>query len=68
MNRQEVTQLMESSKTEQQWNDNCDKVKAEFNGYPDFWFPDIIMSGLCGRVSKRFDKDDEIHIKFIDLT
>lgn len=62
MNREEVTKLMSSSKTEEEWNNNCDKVKRAFNGYPDFWFPDIIMSGLCGKVTKQFGKDDKIHI------
>lgn len=46
MNREDVKNLMRSSKTENEWNENCDKVKKEFNGYPDFWYMDIIMSGL----------------------
>ena len=36
MTQQDVVDLMKSSKSEDEWNANCDKVKAEFGGYPDF--------------------------------
>lgn len=68
MNEEQVKELMRSSKTEQEWNNNCDVVKKSCNGYPSFWFTAIIASGLCGEVSKKFGKDDKIHIKTIDLT
>lgn len=41
-----VTALMRSSTSETEWNDNCDKVKKANNGYPRFWFPAVILSGL----------------------
>lgn len=44
-----VETLMKSSKDEQEWNANCDKVKAANGGYPGFWFPAIVMSGLMDR-------------------
>lgn len=62
MNKEEVVKLMESSKTEQEWNDNCDKVKKACDGYPDFWFSTIISSGLGGRVMAKFGQDDKIRI------
>lgn len=68
MNKEEVINLMESSQTEQEWDDNCDEVKKACNGYPNFWFKEIILSGLAGRVTARFGKDDKIHIHIIDLT
>ena len=46
MNEKEVVALMESSKSEAEWNANCDKVKAACGGYPDYWFGSIIGSGL----------------------
>lgn len=46
MNQQEVEELMKSSKSATQWNDNCDKVKKACGGYPSFWFAAIIRSGL----------------------
>lgn len=56
--RQGVLELMESSKTEKEWNDNCDKVKAAnpYNGYPNypgFWFEVILASGVASRVLAR---------------
>jgi len=49
MNEQEVVALMGSSKSAFERNSNADKVKAACNGYPDFWFKAVIMSGLCDR-------------------
>lgn len=49
MTKQEVIDLMKSSKSKQEWNDNCDKVKKACNGYPDFWFVEIVMSGLADK-------------------
>lgn len=47
MERAKVSELMKSSKSPNDWNGNADKVKAAFNGnLPDFWYPDIIASGL----------------------
>jgi hypothetical protein len=42
MNQQQVIELMESSKSADEWNSNFDKVKSVCNGYPAFWFPSII--------------------------
>ena len=44
-----VKALMSSSKSEQEWNANCDKVKAANNGYPSFWYAEIVMSGLMAK-------------------
>ncbi len=51
MTRDEVLSLMRSSKTEADWNANCDKVKAAHNGeYPPYWFSDVIQSGPIAEV------------------
>lgn len=55
MKKEEVVKLMKSSKSEKEWNENCDKVKKECNGYPDFWYVEIIMSGLAGRKHTEFE-------------
>ena len=35
----------------EEWTDNYNKVKAAHNGnYPDYWYKEIIMSRLIGRV------------------
>lgn len=62
MNQEAVIKLMESSKSEAEWNANCDKVKAACSGYPDFWFSAIVMSGLSRRVLESFGSSAEIHI------
>jgi hypothetical protein len=50
MSREEVINLMSSSKSFKEWNDNCKKVKEAHGGnYPATWFEDIITSGLCDK-------------------
>ncbi len=61
MTRDEVYNLMKSSKNEHEWNQNCDKVKAAFprNGrpdYPDFWGDEILRSGLPARKREEWEK------------
>lgn len=46
MSKDEVIALMRNSKSEDEWNRNCDAVKRAFNGYPDWWYQDIIQSGV----------------------
>lgn len=48
-----VRDLMRSSKNEKEWNDNCDLVKKANNGYPSFWYAEIILSGLITEVLKQ---------------
>ena len=50
MNEVQVIELMRSSKSETEWNNNCDEVKKACGGYPCFWFAAIIMSGLMDEV------------------
>lgn len=46
MTEQEVVDLMNSSKNDQEWNENADKVKAAFGGdYPSFWWEKVMLSG-----------------------
>ena len=47
MTEQDVVNLMKSSKDENEWNENCDKVKVAFGGYPSFWWSAIKTSGLA---------------------
>ena len=51
MSEDEVVALMKSSKSESEWNRNCDTVKAKCGGYPAFWFARIVASGLLSQVS-----------------
>jgi hypothetical protein len=50
MTEEEVVALMKSSKTETEWNANCDRVKRECGGYPKFWWDAIQLSGVAREV------------------
>lgn len=42
-------------KTEQEWSDACDAVKAARDGqYPDEWFHRMNLSGLMAKIFSRF--------------
>lgn len=45
MSKEEVIALMETSKSEEEWDANCDIVKERCDGYPDFWYTTMITSG-----------------------
>ena len=51
MTREEVTKFMTDAKNVDDWNERCDLVKKTFNGYPDFWYEDIIATGMAGKIS-----------------
>lgn len=65
MSKQEWLKLLSETKNEEGWCYVCDSVKAwtktipeaERSGeYPVWWWSDVIMSGLLGRVSKGWTK------------
>ena len=33
---------------------NCDKVKAANNGYPEFWFETIVLSGVLAETRRNW--------------
>lgn len=50
MEKKDVLNLMKSSKDGNEWDTNCDKVKAAHNnGYPDYWYAEVILSGLINK-------------------
>jgi hypothetical protein len=50
MEKQEILELMSSSKNQTEWNKNCATVKAAHNdGYPAWWYSEVILSGLCDK-------------------
>ena len=55
MTREEVVELMSSSKTEREWNENADTVKALNDGqYPGFWYAAILLSGVAHETRKKW--------------
>jgi len=62
MTEQEVIDLMQSSKSLDEWNNNCLLVRARLGGYPPYWYRTIILSGLQERVFLACNADKELHI------
>ena len=62
MTEKEVLELMKSSKSEDEWNKNCDAVKRACGGYPDFWYATIMLSGVARGVFSTWGGDDKIKI------
>ena len=55
MTKEEIIELMRNSNSEDEWNKNCDAVKRENNGgYPDWWYSEIIASGLVNVTRERW--------------
>lgn len=63
MSEQEVVDLMKSSKSEDEWNANCDAVKDACNGYPSFWYKSIILSDLASQTAKKWRGDMELRVR-----
>ena len=57
MNQQQVIGLMASSRNETEWNNNASAVKAACEGYPLFWFKEIVISGLMARTSAKWKRN-----------
>ncbi len=62
MNEQEVVDMMKSSKSEAEWNANCDKMKKACGGYPSFWYGTIVLSGLATKTAASFGGSADIKI------
>lgn len=54
MTQDEVINLMRSSRSEEEWNSNCNKVKAALSGYPEWWYKTIILSGVLAETSSQW--------------
>lgn len=54
MTQTQVVNLMRSSRSEREWNENCGRVKAACGGYPDFWYATIIQGGILVRAKTEF--------------
>lgn len=56
MTKDEVISLLRTTRSEQQWNDACDKIKQAFGGkYPDWWFLEVLASGLMAEISSTWE-------------
>lgn len=63
MTKEEVLQLMTSSRSLEEWNENCDKVKAALGDYPDYWYEEVLQSGLMRKTLD--EKADQITVSTV---
>jgi len=55
MDRRTANQALRDAKTEEEWNGVIDEVKKANNGdYPDWWYEDIIASGVVDAKAATF--------------
>ena len=53
LSKQEVIDLMLSSESEKEWDENADLVKATNNGeYPGWWFSMIVIGGVSRKAKE----------------
>lgn len=63
MTKQEVIDLMESSQSAREWDNNCDKVKEAHDGqYPDYWWDEMKLSGRMDHILGRFGESSELKL------
>ena len=46
MDGKQVVELMRSSTSAEAWNKNAAQVKAACNGFPEFWYMCVVLSGV----------------------
>lgn len=51
MDKQTALAELQKSTNKDEWNATCDRIKAANRGtYPEWWYPEVIMSGLIDKV------------------
>src|ERR1035437_3448422 len=54
---------MKSSKSEVEWNANCDKVwQASGGGYPSFWYEAIVESCIADDTAAKFGSSTDMKL------
>lgn len=49
---------MVASDNEHDWNKRCDEIKVANNGYPEWWFPLILLGGVIGETKAKWSKNE----------
>lgn len=62
-----LVRYMEQTTSLQDWDDRCDALKAALGGYPDYWYPTMIMSGEMDRILGKFGGSSEITVHTVTL-
>lgn len=66
MSEKEVVELMESSKSKEEWDANADTVQAKCGGYPSFWFGAIVLSDVSRQTAAKWNGDTELRVIALD--
>lgn len=62
MSEKQVVELMKSSKSEIEWDANCDFVQSKCGGYPSFWYGAIVLSGVASKTASSWGGDADVLI------
>lgn len=60
-----VVEYMGGAESESVWNARCDEVKRANGGYPGFWYPAIVLSGVAGKTAAKWGGTDKMKISVI---
>lgn len=55
-------QQLELCRTAAQWDKTVDNIIKDNGGYPNWWYTDVIASGLLKRTAAKWGDDGEIKI------
>lgn len=58
MTKEEAIELLKSSKSPKDWDDNCNKVQAAFGGYPHWW-QEILFSSWKADLMLEFIRQEQ---------
>jgi hypothetical protein len=53
---------LENTKSDVEWDAVCDAIKKKYGGYPENWYPKVILSGFAARVAAKWGGSAEIHV------
>jgi hypothetical protein len=62
MTKEEVLALLEKCQSRKDWGMACDFIKMSCDGYPDFWWEEVIQSGVGDRIAARWGSDMRIRV------
>lgn len=44
-----------NTRTEEEWGDICDEVKARYDGYPKWWYPRVLLGGIYSIACRQWE-------------
>ncbi len=56
MDETTVVELMKGSRSQREWDINCETVRGACKGFPDFWYKAIVTSDVEKDTRAKFGK------------